>query len=245
MGDTGSWTLVTLLRRVLPLLRRLPDDAASGQVAGSPHGYLPDPLLRQCDSGSCGSAALLVLAAAHDPALAAWLVTGRREDGWQCSLLERLPGDDWRLRGVTQRAAAAQRAVLLGTNRLWPRALGTPPWGAARTLSMLTGRPWRWWLVDPCDNADLANAVDAVRRMATAGQPVPVYVGGHRSRGVSRSVPRHVVLVLGVRDGLLQVFEPASGSVHGVAPADLLLHPRPPLRALGGWSTVHAVVLPW
>lgn len=252
MGDTGSWTLVTLLRRVLPRLRRLPDDPAATElddlfatgVESPSHGYVPDPPLRQCDGRSCGSAALLVLAAARDPALAAWLGTGRREDGWRSPLLDRLPEDAWRSSGVAERAAAAQHAVLRRTNRLWPRALGTPPWGAARTLSMVTGRSWGWWLVDPNDAADLASAVEAVRRHASAGQPVPVYVGGYRSRGLSRTVPRHVVLVLGARNGRLQVFEPASGAMHDLAPADLLRHPRPPLPALGGWSTVHAVVLP-
>ncbi len=71
-------------------------------------------------------------------------------------------------------------------NRIWPRALGTTPWAVA---SELGGRMRRY------------------RReqvLAALPRPVPVYVG-------SRWLPRHVVLVLGERDGEPLVYDPARG----------------------------------
>lgn len=79
-----------------------------------------------------------------------------------------------------------------GAGLPWPRALGTPPWGAARQLSDWTGtrhrtRVVRWRHATP----------EALARP----EPVLVYVG-------SRWLPRHVLLVAQGR-----VYDPARGTV--------------------------------
>jgi|SRR6478736_3905894 len=71
-------------------------------------------------------------------------------------------------------------------NRVWPRALGTTPWAIAHELG---GRVRRY---------RAAEVIGAVPR------PVPVYLG-------SRWLPRHVVLVLGERDGEPLAYDPARG----------------------------------
>lgn len=79
-----------------------------------------------------------------------------------------------------------------GAGLPWPRALGTPPWGAARQLTAWTGtrhrtRVVRWRATTP---------------QALGGPaPVLVYVG-------SRWLPRHVLLVAQGR-----VYDPARGTV--------------------------------
>jgi hypothetical protein len=71
-------------------------------------------------------------------------------------------------------------------NRWWPRALGTTPWAIAHELG---GRVRRY------REAEV---------LAALPRPVPVYLG-------SRWLPRHVVLVLGERDGEPMAFDPARG----------------------------------
>lgn len=80
----------------------------------------------------------------------------------------------------------------------WPRALGTPPWAVAAQLSGTTGVRHRPLAIRP---GRRERALDRIRAAATAGNPVPLYVG-------SRWLPRHVVLVL---DGELRTYDPASG----------------------------------
>mgnify|MGYP003617256336 FL=1 len=82
---------------------------------------------------TCGSACLTVARMLVDPAFASWIRTGRPH----------LPGAPT---GDTEgeRFAAYERVVQRRTNGLfpaglhlnvpWPRALGTPPWGAKREL---------------------------------------------------------------------------------------------------------------
>jgi len=96
--------------------------------------------LRQGDVGpvqqspvTCGSACLTVARMLVNPAFARWIVTGEGPRG-------DAPGGD------TQEArfAAYERVVMSRTNRIfagggrlnlpWPRALGTPPWGARKEL---------------------------------------------------------------------------------------------------------------
>jgi hypothetical protein len=123
--------------------------------------------LVQPDARSCGPSALLG---------ARMLLDGHRPQSFGAEVL------------------ALHRLVtsVAGAGLPWPRALGTPPWGAARLLTRWTGcrhriRVVRWRRTTP---------------EALAGpEPVLVYVG-------SRWLPRHVLLVAQGR-----VYDPARGTV--------------------------------
>lgn len=183
----------------------------------------------QHDPTSCGAACLVVLRAAGDPAVA--------------RALDADP-EAFRDAMAAQRGDTARRA--LGPLP-WPRALGTPPWTAAREASFpgvrYTSRPL---LRGSGDAATLRRALAAAHRATAAGLPVPIY-SGHRllerlpapARSLARRsgpvLPRHVVLALpadgpapgsGVdrpaRDAagqpVLHVYEPGAGRVHTVGP---------------------------
>lgn len=105
------------------------------------------------------------------------------------------------------RFGAAQRLAHRQANRLWPRMLGTTPWGMRAWLRRHApaAGPFR---VRPATARTLAAVPSATR-------PVPLLVG-------SRLLPRHWVLVLGTGgDGRWRVYEPGSGAVHAVDPRSL------------------------
>ncbi|HLV04317.1 MAG TPA: hypothetical protein VKY79_07065 [Actinomycetaceae bacterium] len=203
---------------------------------------------RQTDGTTCGSAVLVMLAATGDPALAQWLETGSLPAGEHPPEVPQEPVTG----GAAARFAAAQRTVQAATSRRglgplpWPRALGTPPWTAAR-VARFPGVRYR---VRPFDDASaqaptLLGLVEAAIRR---GQPVPLYVGGDVRGGLSHAVPRHVVLAVppprgAGLPGTLQLYEPAAGSVFAVRTADLLARTEPH-PALGGWTHVVATLLP-
>jgi hypothetical protein len=110
----------------------------------------------------------------------------------------------------------------------WPRALGTPPWAVARTMSELTGVHHRTHLVRWGDRDD-----DLIR-LAGAGHPCPLYIGDRR-------LPRHVVLVVTAAAETLQVYNPAHGTLVDVARAEFLAGH---LTTTGGWDTPWFVVTP-
>lgn len=216
-----------LTRRAQLLLRRDPAPAPVAQVkplvAGRP--LLGDGLgvqvcrgwrLDQVDHTTCGSAVLLALAAWADPAE-----------------LARLDGDV--AGGFGGRYDARQLQVHRETNRLWPRALGTTPWGMVAWLRRnvpAAGR-YRVRLVDDESAADVAAALAAVEAALDAGRPVPLLVGTF--------VPRHYVLALGRHGDGWRVYEPTTGSVRAV---DVTLVGARRLRPVLGFDRVHAVVLP-
>ena len=82
---------------------------------------------------TCGAACLTIARMLVDPAFAAWILTG---DGPRAGLPNAADAG--------ARFAAYERVVMRRTNGLWgaggrpnvpwPRALGTPPWGAKREL---------------------------------------------------------------------------------------------------------------
>jgi hypothetical protein len=109
----------------------------------------------------------------------------------------------------------------------WLRAIGTPPWNAARDLRLVTGRRYATRLVRL--DRDVWRHLDD----ASAERPVLVYVG-------SPLLPRHVVLVTGIEDGAARTYEPASGRVVGV---DRLRWEHGPVR-LAGWDVPWFVVRP-
>jgi hypothetical protein len=181
--------------------------------------------LDQADGTTCGSAVLV--------ALSAWASAdelGRLDPA----------GPDPVVAGVRQgfgaRYDARQEQVHRETNRLWPRALGTTPWGMARWLTRnvpAAGR-YRVRLVDDSSAQDLRPLVAEVGAALTAGRPVPLLVG--------TVVPRHHCLALAVRDdGRWSVYEPTSGQVRVLDPA--LIGDRATAPVLG-FDRLHAVLLP-
>ena len=115
-------------------------------------------VLDQVDGTTCGSAVLVALAAWADPA--------------EVTRLEVPPGGKSLVgAGFGARYDARQKQVHGETNRFWPQALGTTPWGAVRWLrdhAPAAGR-YRVRLVDDTSAVDLAQVIDAVG--AALGEP--------------------------------------------------------------------------
>ncbi|WP_418277585.1 hypothetical protein ACNHYB_06430 [Isoptericola jiangsuensis] len=211
---------------------------------------------RQVSPTTCGSAVLAVLALAGDPRLAL-----------------RLALADDPAAGFAGLQQTLQRACTTGPSGLptWPRGLGTPPWAAARRARYgavrythrvvggadHVGRSSRGARGSGGDEAPGGRVLPAALRAAAAGVPVPLYTGGDLSGGISRALPRHVVLLTAVhaadtRGPRATLYEPSSGSLHTL-PLDLLRRGAAPgdarglaarTRALGGWPHVVWAVLP-
>ena len=185
-------------------------------------------VLDQVDGTTCGSAVLVALAAWADPA--------------ELARLEAVPGGGQMLAGggFEARYDARQKQVHRQTNRFWPQALGTTPWGAARWLSdhvPAAGRH-RVRLLDDTSAADVADLLATVDATLAAGRPVPLVVGSF--------VPRHYVLALragrGGADGDgWRVYEPTSGQVRLVDRAAVGERRLAPVL---GFDRLHAVLLP-
>ena len=185
----------------------------------------------QADPTSCGSAALVVLAAAGDPTLARWLATGT------------VRGETPRERFEALQHVVTEASLRRGLGLLpWPGALGTPPWGAARVARFGDLRYTHRLVVDT--RADqcgplLDHAVAVVR----AGVPVLLYTGGDSRAGLGAAVPRHVVVLASPDGRALEIYEPGSGRMLPVTREELA-HGGTPRAAYGGWSHVTWVVLP-
>ncbi|MGZ8750018.1 MAG: hypothetical protein ACXWYP_03970 [Pseudonocardia sp.] len=179
-------------------------------------------VLDQVDGTTCGSAVLVALAAWAGPEELTRLeasATGQPLVGW----------------GFGARYDARQKQVHRQTNRFWPQALGTTPWGAVRWLRdhvPAAGRH-RVRLVDDTSAADVAELIEAVGAALAAGRPVPLLVGA--------SVPRHYVLATRAGDGGWRVYEPTSGQVRLV---DLAAVRERRLGPLLGFDRLHAALLP-
>ena len=213
----------------------------------------------QADATTCGSAALIVLAAAGDPSLALWLTTGTVPDdvppelAWltaaEVSGAHGAHGADEVSRtSPGARFAALQQAVKRVSTRgglralPWPGALGTPPWGAAQVARFGTVRYTHRLVVDTRAHQSgplLDHVVDVVR----GGVPVLLYTGGDTRAGWSAAVPRHVVLLTSPDGECLETYEPGSGRLVLVTP-DELISGGTPRAAYGAWSHVSWVVLP-
>jgi hypothetical protein len=163
--------------------------------------------LTQRDGVSCGPAAAVVAGVILDSGYGAHLLGGdgrRWFDGQQ----------------VLVHAAA---------NRVWPRALGTTPWGMAAVIgghALGLGVRYGWRLARPGD--PLADVVRAV----AAGWPVAMLIGN--------VIPRHWVLIVGIDGPMLRCYQPASGEVIAV-PAGAI---RRTGLAVLGFPRAFAFVLP-
>lgn len=214
--------------------------------------------VHQIDETTCGSAALLVLAASGDPTLARWLADGTLPDDVG---LAGLPPEIPRPAlaqplDAAGRIAAVQRHIKARTSARavcglpWPGAWGTPPWTAARE-ARFPGVRYAARAVD--DRGERGRQMAAlVLGALDRGKPVLLFTGGALSSGVRTALPRHVVLAvptptpLSAPDGdaLLSIYEPATARVHQV-PARHLVDRRTPSPALGGWSHVQWLALPY
>ncbi|ROR97485.1 hypothetical protein EDD28_2084 [Salana multivorans] len=208
--------------------------------------------VRQTSPVTCGALSLLLLAAAGDPVLASWLTTGARVGPVPPPELARLSREELALDDVAARVAVAERAVHGASRHAtlgpfdWPRAVGTPPWGAAR-VARFRGVEYTHTPVNDGDVARTRVVLDTVRAATRLGIPVPLFTGGDLGRGGSpaAAVPRHVVLAVPHRNGTsdLRILEPSAGSTFQV-PIDALLGRTRGHAALGGWSHVVWAVLP-
>jgi hypothetical protein len=176
--------------------------------------------LDQVDGTTCGSAVLVALSAWADPAEILRLDGPAAGNGM----------------GFGARYDARQRQVHRETNRFWPRALGTTPWGMVRWLRRHVpgAGPYRVRLVDDTSAPDLTAALDEAGAALAAGRPVPMLVGP--------LVPRHYAMALGVLDrGAWRVYEPTSGQVRAL---DLRLVRERRLAPVLGFQRLHALLLP-
>ncbi|MEO6144314.1 MAG: hypothetical protein ABIP19_10075 [Dermatophilaceae bacterium] len=162
---------------------------------------------------SCGSAALTVARMLVSPQFARWIVNG-------AGPRDRPPDS----RSEQDRFAEYERTVMHRTNGIgpavgwtwnvpWPRALGTPPWGARRELEYGAARPAAAYairLVRFGSGDALRAAHRDLLRVVGEGLPALLYIG-------NAWLPRHVTLVLPGSgpdgDGRLDVYDPATGSV--------------------------------
>ncbi len=185
---------------------------------------------------TCGSACLTVARMLVDPVFASWVRTGSPHP----------PGSP---EGATaeERFAAYERVVMRRTNSVlsgggrlnlpWPRALGTPPWGARAELEYGAARLGTRYAVDAWRQespAGLREDFDTLVDVVAEGEPGLLYIG-------NSVLPRHVVLVLpGDGDRALDVYDPGSGRVDHLR-RDAVVERR--LR-LSGWDVPWMAVRP-
>lgn len=124
---------------------------------------------------------------------------------------------------------AEQATVHAAANRLWPRALGTTPWGMAGAISRRGARRhvrYGWRLRRRRD------ALADVDRAVRARLPVAMLIGN--------VIPRHWVLLVDCDGEAFECYEPSSGAVLQV-PMAAVRAAR--LRGLG-FPRAFAFVLP-
>ena len=185
---------------------------------------------------TCGSAALTVTRMLADPAFARWVVTGVARDGG------RPDGRTEQARFAEyERVVMGRTNVLVGPgNRLqlpWPRALGTPPWGARRELehgAAAPGARYRLRVVRFASAETLAGTYRRLMLLVHDGCPALLYVG-------NAVAPRHVTLVLlGDGDKVLDVYDPATGTVTTLDEGRYVTR----RLALAGWDVPWVLVQP-
>ena len=141
--------------------------------------------LRQRDGVTCGPSVAVMAGALLDPARHAALA--EPESG--AALF-----------------AAEQLRVHADVNRIWPRRLGTTPWGMARAITAVgatAGVCYRWRLFRGRRD-DLEEVLTAV----CLDRTVAMIVG--------RGIPMHWVLIVAVNDDALTCYEPSSGELRTV-----------------------------
>lgn len=180
---------------------------------------------------TCGAACLTVARMLANPPFADWVRHGDRPS----------PSDH----SADERFAACEQVVAHRTNGLrgpsgrlqppWPRALGTPPWGARREIEHGASRPGTGYAstwVRLSGIRRLGQVYDELVRRVDEGRPALLYVG-------NAWLPRHVVLVLPGRAGL-EAYEPSAGRVVDLPRAAFVTR----RLGLGGWDLPWCLVTP-
>ena len=166
----------------------------------------------QQSTTTCGSASLTVARMLIDPGFARWIRLGVDKDAKDDDVPD--------AQTVEQRFAAHEQVVARRTNALvgaggriqfpWPRALGTPPWGAIGELEYGAAVPWadydiEWFRF--VRSSTLEESYASLQRRVRDGRPALLYIG-------NAWLPRHVVLVMpATRGQQLDVYEPSIGRV--------------------------------
>ncbi|KRC85313.1 hypothetical protein ASE25_19970 [Terrabacter sp. Root85] len=191
----------------------------------------------QQTSTTCGSASLTVARMLANPMFAQWIRDGIRKDARDGDVPD--GGTEAQRFAAYEQVVASRTNAVVGAGRRlqlpWPRALGTPPWGALNELE--------YGAADPEADYDLAwfrqrgrvglrHTYAALRARVRPGRPALLYVG-------NAWAPRHVVLVLPpTGEQELDVYEPSVGRV-----VDLPEHAFVERRlAIAGWDVPWAAV---
>jgi hypothetical protein len=178
-----------------PVVRDRTDQPMRAALGRAGPTRLDGAQLEQIDNTTCGPMTVLVARALIDPAYARWLVTGDAAE-------------------VAERLSTEQRRIHRGTNALWPRRLGTTPWGLAAALNACQREVrYGWRVIDDTDPDSRRPAIREAVAAVAAGYPVPVLVGG--------AVPRHWVLLIDAGNDRLSFYNP-SGRVVRLRTADVL-----------------------
>ena len=185
---------------------------------------------------TCGSACLTVARMLVDREFAHWISTGegvRPGSPEGASPAERFAAYEEIVHQRTNTLSIGLSAV----NLPWPRALGTPPWGAKRELELgaaRLGTDYDITIVRPLSQDRLVHAFERVNSVVAEGMPGLLYVG-------SRTVPRHVLLILpGNGDDRLDIYDPTDGSVRARSVRSFASQE---LR-LSGWNVPWFIVAP-
>lgn len=176
---------------------------------------------------------LTVAHALVDPSLARWLAgEDTRPD------LPAAPTPEARLaayEALVHRRTTSLSSPTRGLQLPWPRALGTPPWGALAELENGAAAPrarYRVRLLRLAGPHRLRQAVTRLTEAVAEGTPAVLYVG-------SRSMPRHVALIVPGDHGLA-VYDPGFGIVEPLRTDELVEH----RLDVGGWAVPWFVVEP-
>jgi hypothetical protein len=196
-----------------------------------------DPAPLQQSTTTCGSASLTVSRMLVNPTFARWINTGLGKD----SRDDEVPDAGT----PTARFAAYEQVVAGRTNGLvgaggriqvpWPRALGTPPWGALGELEYGAADPraryaTSWFRFG--SRAARERAYASLRERVSDGRPALLYIGNGWT-------PRHVVLVMPpTRGQQLDVYEPSVGRVLDLPREAFVAR----LLRMAGWDVPWAAV---
>ncbi|GAA2487163.1 hypothetical protein GCM10009858_26370 [Terrabacter carboxydivorans] len=191
----------------------------------------------QQTSTTCGSASLTVARMLANPAFARWVRDGTPRDPREGETPD--SGTEAQRFAAYEQVVAARTNALVGPGRRlqppWPRALGTPPWGAAKELELGASDPTAAYAVSWFrlrGRVGLGHTYADLRARVRPGRPALLYVG-------NAWAPRHVVLVLPpTAEQELDVYEPSAGRV-----VDLPEHAFVERRlAVAGWDVPWAAV---